>query len=234
MDNNHIIIYGGSGSLGSKCVSHFKNNNYWVLVIDYVENVEADFNVIVKKEGTPKEQESKIMQILSSVLQEFELEAVICVAGGWMCGNVKNKLLETSNVMWHRNVISSLIATNIAVKYLKRDGLLVLIGAKSALEGTGQMIGYGMAKAAVHQLIKSLGKPECGLPENVSVIGILPVILDTPNNRKAMPNSDFSTWTSLNFVVELIFGWTEKKNCPKSGSLVTIQTNNFNSDIIII
>ena len=36
------------------------------------------------------------------------------------------------------------------------------------------MIGYGMAKAAVHQLIKSLADPKGGLPINATVLGILP------------------------------------------------------------
>lgn len=36
------------------------------------------------------------------------------------------------------------------------------------------MIGYGMAKAAVHQLIKSLADRKGGLPEDATVLGILP------------------------------------------------------------
>ena len=36
------------------------------------------------------------------------------------------------------------------------------------------MIGYGMAKAAVHQLVKSLAGKKGGLPENGFVAAILP------------------------------------------------------------
>ncbi len=36
------------------------------------------------------------------------------------------------------------------------------------------MIGYGMAKAAVHQLVKSLADPKGGLPDKSTVVGILP------------------------------------------------------------
>ena len=48
-------------------------------------------------------------------------------------------------------------------------GLLVLPGARPALKGTAGMMGYGMAKAAVHQLTKSLAEPKSGLPENAKV-----------------------------------------------------------------
>jgi NAD(P)-dependent dehydrogenase (short-subunit alcohol dehydrogenase family) len=39
------------------------------------------------------------------------------------------------------------------------------------------MIGYGMAKAAVHQLTKSLADPSSGLPEGASAVAILPYVL---------------------------------------------------------
>lgn len=54
------------------------------------------------------------------------------------------------------------------------------------------MIGYGLAKAAVHHFIKSLANDSSGLPENSTVLAILPITLDTPSNRKWMPKADFS------------------------------------------
>ena len=51
------------------------------------------------------------------------------------------------------------------------------------------MMGYGLAKAAVHQLTKSLAASNNGLPDNVSVQCILPVTLDTPMNRKFMADA---------------------------------------------
>lgn len=66
------------------------------------------------------------------------------------------------------------------------------------------MIGYGLAKAAVHQLTKSLAAEESGLPKNSLVSAILPVTLDTPMNRKWMSKADTSTWTPLEFIAEYI------------------------------
>lgn len=64
------------------------------------------------------------------------------------------------------------------------------------------MIGYGMAKAAVHQLTKSLASEGSGLPSGSLVTSILPVTLDTPMNRKWMPKADTTTWTNLEFISE--------------------------------
>lgn len=62
------------------------------------------------------------------------------------------------------------------------------------------MIGYGMAKAAIHQLTKSLAGENSGLPPNSLVASILPVTLDTPMNRKWMKNADTSSWTPLEYI----------------------------------
>lgn len=65
------------------------------------------------------------------------------------------------------------------------------------------MIGYGIAKSAVHHLTRSLVK-DGGLPEEALAVAILPITLDTPMNRKWMPKADFSTWTPLEFVAEYV------------------------------
>lgn len=94
------------------------------------------------------------------------------------------------------------ISAAIGANYLKPGGLLALTGANPALKGTPGMMGYGMAKAAVHQLTKSLAGKDSGLPDNSLVVAILPITLDTPMNRKWMPNGDFSSWTPLEFIAE--------------------------------
>lgn len=94
------------------------------------------------------------------------------------------------------------ISATIGANYLKPGGLLALTGANPALKGTPGMMGYGMAKAAVHQLTKSLAGKDSGLPANSLVVAILPITLDTPMNRKWMPNGDVSSWTPLEFIAE--------------------------------
>lgn len=97
---------------------------------------------------------------------------------------------------------TSVIAANVAETYLGEKGLVVLTGAVPALGGTPGMIGYGMAKAAVHQLVKSLSMSGSGLPADSTVLAILPMTLDTPANRKHLAGVDTSTWTPLATVTQ--------------------------------
>lgn len=97
---------------------------------------------------------------------------------------------------------TSAISATVGANHLKPGGYLALTGAKPALAGTPGMIGYGMAKASVHQLTKSLAMTNSGMPENSMVVSILPITLDTPMNRKWMADADTSTWTPLEYVAE--------------------------------
>lgn len=106
--------------------------------------------------------------------------------------------------MWHQSVWTSVLSATIASKHLKNGGFLALTGAQPALAATPTMIGYGMAKSAVHHLTRSLASPDGGLPQDAMVAAILPVTLDTPMNRKWMPKADFSTWTPLTDVARFV------------------------------
>lgn len=122
--------------------------------------------------------------------------------GGWAGGNASKDLAKNADLMWKQSVWSSAISATIGSRFLKPGGVLTLTGADAALNGTPGMIGYGLAKAAVHQLTKSLAEDKSGLPDNSLVVSILPITLDTPMNRKWMPKADFSTWTPLDFIAE--------------------------------
>jgi len=94
-------------------------------------------------------------------------------------------------------------------------------------------MGYGMAKAAVHQLVKSLSGSDSGLPANSTALALLPITLDTPMNRKWMAKADKSTWTSLEFVADLLRSWAEDSaKRPKSGSLVQLVTKNGETELV--
>ncbi|KAG1962501.1 dihydropteridine reductase [Pimephales promelas] len=127
-------------------------------------------------------------------------------------------------MMWKQSVWTSTISSHLASLHLKPGGLLTLSGAKASLDGTPGMVGYGMAKAAVHQLCKSLAGENSGLPSGAGAVAILPVTLDTPMNRKFMPDADFGSWTSLEYIAETFYSWATGSGRPASGSLIQLVT----------
>lgn len=175
-----------------------------------------------------------MLEAVKAALADNKIDAVICVAGGWAGGNASKDLAKNADLMIKQSVWSSTISASVAAHFLKDGGVLTLTGAKPALDGTPGMIGYGLAKAAVHQLTKSLSTAGSGLPDNSLVISILPITLDTPMNRKWMPNADFSTWTPLEFVAELFHKWIQNPaDRPVNGSLLQLVTKESKTELVI-
>ncbi|KAF8987658.1 hypothetical protein CPC16_000285 [Podila verticillata] len=217
-----IVVYGGSGALGRAIVSTFIKKQWSVTSIDFSANPEATTNVLLQKTDSLEEQGNRV---LGGVVGQ--VDAIVCVAGGWAGGNAASPdLFATSELMWKQSVHSSLVAAHLASKALKPDGILTLTGAYPAQKATPFMIGYGMAKAAVHQLVASLAGEDSGLPATAKVNAILPVTLDTPMNRSGMPNADFSSWTPCEEVAETIHGWATKAIPFTSGKLIEVVTKN--------
>ncbi|KAH8860502.1 Dihydropteridine reductase [Schistosoma japonicum] len=228
MSCKRVVLYGGRGSLGSICVQHFKSRGYWVCSIDFQENSDADVNIIVGASENCSTQEKVVKNSLDTFLSSQKVDGIFCVAGGWVGGNAASQdFLENCDTIWKKCVWSSSIAASLASKYLSSSGLLVLTGAQAALQATPTMLGYGMAKAAVHQLTKSLGGQNSGLPNGSCVLAISPATLDTPMNRKWMPKANHSSWTPTEKVAELFTTWLEEaSNRPKSGSIIQLITQN--------
>ncbi|KAL3268740.1 hypothetical protein HHI36_007842 [Cryptolaemus montrouzieri] len=222
-----LVICGGAGCLGAYCVSHFKSNGFWVASIDINENKEADINILIDLEECLMTTDRMVLEALRIQLKNEKLVAVICTAGGWIGGNVQENFAQNCDKLLRQNVWSSIICTSVAYKFLGNNGMLILTGAKTALRSTPKMIGYGMAKNAVHHLAKSLAEKDSGLPQGARVVCVLPDILNTAFNRRMMPEADVTNWTPLLQVAEIYESWIDGDDPPRNGQFVLLNTNNL-------
>lgn len=126
-----VVVYGGRGALGAKCVSHFKANNWvrstfsyffspeliccfqWVGSVDLKENEEADLNVIVEGANLV-EQVNIAMHLVAKmyheqyvsfikVLERMEDRAAFAIAIGANNWSRKGHLLADSHVLVYCN-----------------------------------------------------------------------------------------------------------------------------------
>jgi len=69
----------------------------------------------------------------------------------------------------------------------------------------------------------------------MTVVGILPSILDTVKNRKAQPKADFETWTKPAYVAKEIGMWLDHPHLrPHSGSLVRVYPSNLGASFQLV
>lgn len=126
-----------------------------------------------------------------------DVDALFCVAGGFDMGPAVHETEEALfsrmmaiNVSTLRNVLSVVVPGMVA----RRRGSVVTVGALSALKGQAQMGAYTAAKSVVMRLTEALAAEvkDAGVRANC----VLPSLIDTPANRRDMPDADFSQWVS--------------------------------------
>ncbi|KDO24199.1 hypothetical protein SPRG_10628 [Saprolegnia parasitica CBS 223.65] len=214
-----LLVVGGSGALGRGVAARFSAANWSVVNVDYSANPDSATNVTLK---TQQSSLAQLPTILDAIKNE-KVDAVVCAAGGWAGGSIASaETLENLSAMYSMNMESALLAAHLAATKMNPGGLLVLTGSVAALQGTPDMVTYGMSKAATHQLIAS-SAPK--LPEAATALGILPITIDTPTNRKYMADADFSTWTPVEEIGDKLVEWAQEHSArPTSGGLVTVTT----------
>ena len=81
-------------------------------------------------------------------------------------------------------------------------GRIVNIGAYAALSGKAEMGAYVASKSAVIRLTETMAAELRS--SNINVNCVLPSIIDTPQNRAAMPKADPSRWVAPEALADVL------------------------------
>jgi NAD(P)-dependent dehydrogenase (short-subunit alcohol dehydrogenase family) len=150
------------------------------------------------------------------------LDGVALVAGGWAGGG---RFDEAPADEWDR-----MLGTNLgtvahvcraALPHLrKQGGSVVAVGSHAAETGGAGMAAYAVSKVAVHAFVRVLALENLGL--GVRFNAVLPGTIDTPANRRAMPDADRSKWTSPEAIARVIAFLLSPESAPTTGALVPV------------
>ena len=145
-------------------------------------------------------------QAVDGIIQRFgRLDILAHLVGGFAGGKtVAETDTATFQQMFDMNLNSAFYILRAVIPHMRRaqGGRIIAIGSRAA-EDPGPGVGaYSASKAALVSLIRTaaLENKDAGITANV----LLPGTMDTPANRKAMANEDFSKWVQPASVASLI------------------------------
>ena len=99
-------------------------------------------------------------------------------------------------------------------------GRIVGIGTKVAVEPAPMAGVYGASKAALVSLIRTIARENADV--HVSANVVLPGTMDTPANRAADPNADYSKWVNPCQVAKLLVHLVSDQASQVSGAVIPI------------
>ncbi len=132
------------------------------------------------------------------------IDALVHTVGGFAMGSIAAGGLDLWERMWRINLVTAVNMIHAVWPAMQTGGggSIVAIGAQPALRAGAGMAAYAGAKAALLRLIEAAA--EEGKPHFIRANTVLPSIIDTPQNRAAMPDADTGKWVTPEQVAEAI------------------------------
>lgn len=221
MAKRTVVVTGGHGVLGRAVVQAALADGLNVALIDHAEGPtppEGAFEVSGVDLTDPRGAEAAVGKVAAHF---GGIDALLNIAGGFVWQTV-----EDGEPAWDRmftlNLTTALNATRAALPHLKMssEGRVVNVGAAGALKAAAGMGAYAASKSAVHRLTESLAEELKST--SVTVNAVLPSILDTPQNRKDMPNADPARWVAPSDLAAVILFLASPASRAMTGALVPV------------
>jgi NAD(P)-dependent dehydrogenase (short-subunit alcohol dehydrogenase family) len=99
-------------------------------------------------------------------------------------------------------------------------GRIVNIASRAVLPPQGGFIAYTVSKAAVSTLTQALAQEVRA--HRITVNAVLPSTMDTPANRRAMPDADRSGWVSTTDVASVVAFLLSDRAAALTGASLTV------------
>ena len=208
-ENRTVMITGAAGHLGKAVAAAFGQRGARLVLVDrHAESLEAAFGADAASALVAADllDGRQVQAALDTAVARFgRVDALCHVAGGFRMGEAVH---ETTDATWEflfdvnaRTLVN--VARAVVPHMVKHGGgRIVAVGAHAALRGVAGMGAYCASKSALVRLVEAMSAE---LKEkHVNVNCVLPTIIDTPDNRAAMPDADPARWVAPQALAEAI------------------------------
>ena len=150
------------------------------------------------------------------------LDVLVNIAGAFRWQTVSEGDPAIWDLLYTVNVKTALNCSRAAMPYLHQSGAgrIVNVGANAAVKAGAGMGAYAASKAGVHRLTESLAEEL--KKDGITVNAVLPSIIDTPANRKDMPQADFAAWVTPEALAKVIQFLASPDAQPVTGALIPV------------
>jgi NAD(P)-dependent dehydrogenase (short-subunit alcohol dehydrogenase family) len=224
--DEHVVVTGGSGALGSAVLEALLSRGARCHVPCVEREVPGSFALASHERvhaaaGIDLTSESSTRSYFDSLPP---LWGSVHLAGGFAAAPIAETSLTDFQRLLAINAVTCFLTCREAIRGIRRadgrGGRIVNVAARPVLRPVGSMAAYIASKSAVAGLTQSLAEELRN--ENILVNAVLPSLIDTEANRRAMPNADFSTWPKPAEVAEAIAVLVSPRNALTSGALIPV------------
>jgi len=205
-----VLVTGASGNLGGAILEKFLEHDYQVAALDTPRSAEkAVVRENVRSFPVDLTDEHEVEDVVNEVYAfSGSIDMAVFTVGGFAMGNLVDTGQKEFDKMYLLNFVTAYnIARQVYSGMEKQEGggQMVFIGSRPALQPgeAKNMIAYSLTKSLVFRLAEVIN--EEGKSRGISASVVVPSTIDTPLNRLAMPEAEFSTWVTPREIAENIY-----------------------------
>jgi len=225
------LISGGTGALGRAVTAAFAEAGATVAVTYIVDSEvpecksclgpRAGAVTFLKADVT---REGEVQQLVQTLVQRLgRIDILLNLVGGYV-GDLP--VTDLSEVTWDQmltmNLKSAFLCCKHVVPIMKRGGggRIVNISSRAAIKVFPGISAYAAAKAGLLAFTETLASEV--LQDGITVNAILPSVIDTPANRKAMPQADPSPWVKPEEIARVLIFLSSQPAKEISGAAIPV------------
>lgn len=208
-DGKVVMVTGANGNIGQVVARRFGEAGATLVLVGRKEHEIAP---LVDELGgmtgvADVTDEGSVDTVVKAVEARYgRIDVLAHTVGGFASGQpVHESGLDLWNKMMALNGQSVYVTCGRVARHMVEAGVqgrIIAILSKNAYKGTAKSGAYSAAKAAAQRILESMAAELKGY--NITVNGVVPSTIDTPQNRADMPNADFSKWVQPEEIADAI------------------------------
>jgi NAD(P)-dependent dehydrogenase (short-subunit alcohol dehydrogenase family) len=208
MSETTVVVTGGTGALGAAVTRAFLDDGWRVVVPWIVQDElgrldEHERLELVRADLFDPDAAASVVDAAGP-----SLRAVVNLVGGFaMHGRIHETPIETFEEQLRLNLRPAYLVSGAALSVLldhepPSRGAIVCVSSRAARRPFAGAAGYIVSKAAVLSFVDALDAEY--RTDGIRANAVLPSVIDTPANRRAMPDADFDTWVRPEEIARVI------------------------------
>lgn len=212
LDGSCIIVTGAAGNLGAAVAAELAERGAKLVCADRSGDGLAALATRLPKSaeflalpGLDLSTPADAGTMTEAAVERFgRIDGLVNTVGGFATGYVAADAVNGFDTLLNLNAKTTLVtsAAVLPVMIATKRGRIVHIAAAAGNRGTAGLAAYSASKAAVMRIVESIAAEHRA--DGITANSILPGTIDTPQNRAAMPDADFSTWVTPSAIARVI------------------------------
>lgn len=223
MKNKTVIITGASGNLGKEAIKKFSELGANVVAVSgrsKADNMGRSIYAIGNCDLTNPDDAQNVVKEARNHFSKPDI--LINIAGGFMWKKVHDTTFKDFEDQFNLNFKTMYNMTMATLPDLEQSnaGRIINIGAIGAINAAAGMAAYASSKSAVTRFTEALAKET---NDKLTVNAIMPSIIDTPENRRDMPDADTSKWVKTTELVDVMVFLSSNEASGINGALIPVK-----------